>query len=128
MRVNTRRRRQSQAWRGVDSSACLAMAPYIAFDFLDLDGSTLRDPLRRSAIAAESIPPETSRVFSQRRSTLDATICSTQPLAFRSARKVSPPPFSFCISGCTARLAQLRPRAYASNETFSVITASDHPA
>lgn len=127
MRVNTTKRRRSQVWWGVFICACLAMAAYIAFDLLDLDGSNLRDPLPSSAIAAESASAETQRVLPRLRSIPDAPVSSPQPLTIRSAPEASPPSL-YLRAVCTARLAQLRPPAYASRETASVITPSDDPA
>jgi hypothetical protein len=108
--------------------ACLAMAVYIAFDLLDLDGSELRDPLPSNAIAAESAPAETERVFPQRLSTPDALGSFSHSLAFRSAPEVSRPSPSLRIAAFTARLAHLRPRAYMSREAISTITPPDDPA
>ena len=57
----------STSWWAVFLFACLAMALYIAFDLLDLDGSNLRQLGRGGAIAAESPSAETDRFLSSPR-------------------------------------------------------------
>jgi len=63
MRQVGSRRRHSRAWWGVFLCAVLAMGVYIAFDMLDLDGSSLRDAWPGSAVAAEPVGGEAERAL-----------------------------------------------------------------
>ena len=71
MRGTREKKHRSASWWGVFLFACLAMAIYMAFDLLDVDGSSLRDLGRGAAIAAESPSPETDRMHSQGLSTVE---------------------------------------------------------
>jgi len=61
-RIGSKRHR-SRAWWGVFLCAVLAMGAYIAFDMLDLDGSSLRDAWAGSAITAEAVGGESERLL-----------------------------------------------------------------
>ncbi len=74
MRYIGSRRRRSRAWWGVFLCAVLAMGAYIAFDMLDLDGSSLRDAWAGSAIAAEAVGGEAERLLPPDEAAPHATI------------------------------------------------------
>jgi hypothetical protein len=56
-------RRRSGGWWAVAFGLCLATASFIAFDVLDLDGSTFRDPDISSKTATEPSQDETERAL-----------------------------------------------------------------
>ena len=55
------RSRRCREWRTLLLSSCLAMAPYIAFDVLDLDGSEVCGCLSSDVIASEPSQAGTER-------------------------------------------------------------------
>lgn len=125
MRLNRDKRRRSQTWWALFNCACLAMALYIAFDLLDLDGSELRDPRPNNAIAAAA---ETERVFPRVSAIPEILGSSSHSPVFRSVSEVSQP--SPCLHSASfgARLAHLRRRAYLKCEAAAMIPSPDDPA
>lgn len=121
-------RQRSTGWWAVFLFACLAMAIYIAFDLLDLDGSNLRDLGGAAAIAAESPSAETDRLLSYRLSTGGAQ----DPVAIHpeSLLTADPPQRSFrtSLDGAIARRGGIRPRAQLSRDTSSARSLTGEPA
>ncbi len=86
--------RHSRAWWGVFLFACLAMAIYLAFDLLDVDGSTMRDMGRGTAITAESVGSETDRLLPDGMVTgamPDAVSAHSAPRLLRESPRGLPP-------------------------------------
>lgn len=121
-------RQRSTGWWAVLFVACLAMAIYIAFDLLDLDGSNLRDLGGGTAIAAESPSAETDRLLSHRLSVGGAQ----DPVAIHPESLVTagPPQRSFhrSLDGAIARRGGIRPRAQLSRDTSSARSPIGEPA
>ncbi len=105
--------------------ACLAMALYIAFDLLDLDGSVLRDPLFGNAIAAAA---ETERVFPHVLSIPEILGSFLHSPVFRSVSEVSRPAPYVRMATFGAWLAHLRPRADMKTEAVATIPPPEDPA
>jgi hypothetical protein len=126
VRLKPGKRRRSQVWWVVFTCACLAMALYIAFDLLDLDGSELRDLLPGSAGGAAA---ETERVFPHVFSTPEILgSFSHSPFSWTVSEVSQPSPgFRMATFVAAARIAR-RSRADMSRATVATIPPPEDPA
>jgi hypothetical protein len=88
---------------------CLTMGAYVAFDLLDLDGSSLRGAISDGVIAVGEAGAETERICPQPPSPAEVSGVAVLSLVLPSA-EVHHPALSLRPLTCTARLARFRPR------------------
>lgn len=110
-------------------SACVAMGVYLAFDVLDLDGSSLRGVGPGAAIAAESLSGETDRLLLARDPSTSAGqgLLPLRPDFRIIAVSLRPLPHGR-DDAAHARRGPLRPRAHLARVTSSASSPTGDPA
>ncbi len=121
-------RRRSRAWWGVFLCAVLAMGAYIAFDMLDLDGSSLRDAWPGSAVAAEPAGGETERILSPAEVTPHAPVLGSAVAAVDLDRASGSPDRAATMPHSGASLRRVLPRINLARDTSSPASPSADPA
>ncbi len=121
--------RKSGGWWVVFLSACLAMGVYLAFDVLDLDGSSLRGVAAGVAMAAESASGETDRLLLPRDPWTSAGqgFLPLHPDFRVKAPSLRPLPYGRG-DAARARRGALRPRAHLARVASSPSSPTGDPA
>ncbi len=122
--MGRRGRRQSWGWWAVFLGACLAMAVYIAFDVIDLDASTFREPDLSSAVADDLAQDEAQRALA---TPLESPGLISSSLTLPSVEEV-PRPLPPLHAVTSTLPLQLRPRAHVGREAHSTASSATEPA
>ncbi len=126
--MGRRGRRRSRGWWAVFLSASLAMAAYIAFDVLDLEGSGPFGSLSTTVPTEERTDSETESFVSHLPRFLEPQNLVSSPLPPQSVAKVLQSLPHLLLVTSTTPLVHLRPRARVAREALGTPSAPTEPA